>query len=116
MTMKTLLNELKIGLSASFGDLSEVPLTAADWDAVHQLAETKYCSWEWNFGRTPRFTIKHRFQCDSTGVDAHVHIKNAVIEDIVILDQTRDPRRIEPKVADLIGMRYDPAHPDLKAC
>jgi hypothetical protein len=49
-------------------------------------------------------------------VDAHVHIKNAVIEDIAILDQTRDPRRIEPKVADLIGMRYDPAHPDLKAC
>ncbi len=116
MDIKSFLHELKIELSESFGDLPEVQLTSADWDAVHQLAEEKYRSWEWTFGQSPGITINHKFQFDSFNVEAHVHIKNAIIQDIVIPDQHPGLRRIKSKIADLIGTRYDPARPDLKSC
>ena len=110
---KTFLAELKAGLSDSFGELAEVQLTSADWDAVHQLAEEKYRSWEWNYGRTPEFTARHQFQIDAIAVEAHLHIKNAIIKDITFPGPQPDFKMTHSKLAGLIGKRYDPAHPDL---
>ncbi|MDJ0818101.1 MAG: lipoate--protein ligase [Desulfobacterales bacterium] len=116
MDIKSFLYELKNGLSESFGELHEVQLTTADWDAVHQLAEEKYRSWDWTFGRSPGFTIRQKLQFDSLDVEAHLHIKNAVIQDIVMPHQHPDLRPIKAKLTNLIGTRYDPANPDLKSC
>ena len=116
MDIKSFLYELKNGLSESFGELQEVQLTTAEWDAVHQLAEEKYRSWDWTFGRSPGFTIRQKFQFDSLDVEAHLHIKNAIIQDIVMPDQHPGLRPIKSKFTNLIGTRYDPAHPDLKSC
>ena len=116
MDIKSFLYELKNGLSESFGELHEVQLTTADWDAVHQLAEEKYRSWDWTFGRSPGFTVRQKLQFDSLDVEAHLHIKNAVIQDIVMPHQHPDLRPIKAKLTNLIGKRYDPANPDLKSC
>jgi lipoate-protein ligase A len=112
--MKTFLSELKIELSVSFGELSEIQLTAADWDAVHRLAEEKYRSWEWTFGRTPEFTARHRFKLDAIEVEVHLHIKNAIIKGIKFPDRQLDATMTNSKFANLMGKRYDPAHPDLR--
>ena len=116
MDIKSFLYELKNGLSEIFGELQEIQLTTAEWDAVHQLAEEKYRSWDWTFGRSPGFTIRQKFQFDSLDVEAHLHIKNAIIQDIVMPDQHPGLRPVKSKFTNLIGTRYDPAHPDLKSC
>ena len=39
----------------------EIPvyqLTPEDWRVVHQLVEEKYSTWEWNFARSPQFTLE----------------------------------------------------------
>src|SRR5690606_13391868 len=33
-------------------------LTADEWKAVHQLKEEKYDTWDWNYGRSPKFNIQ----------------------------------------------------------
>ena len=106
--------ELKIGISDRFGELLDHPLAAADWDAVYQLAEEKYRAWEWTFGRTPGFIAAHQYQIDSRKVELHIHVKNAIIEDIKIPGRQPDRMMAVPKLARLIGMPYDPSHPDLK--
>ena len=114
MDMETFVAELKTGLSDSFGPLGELSLATADWDAVHRLAEEKYRSWEWTYGRSPDFTVNHHIQIDSVEVEAHVHIKNAVIIGIEIPDRQPDLILNQINLTDLIGKRYNPAHPNLK--
>lgn len=109
----TLLTELKAGLSDSFGELAEVQLPSADWGAVHQLAEEKYRSWEWTYGRTPEFTARHKLQFESIEVEIHIHIKKAIIEGITFPSLQPDSKMTDSKLTSLIGKRYDPALLDL---
>ena len=112
--LKTFLTELKAGLSDSFGDLAEVQLSSADWDAVHQLAEEKYRSWGWTYGRSPEFTARHKLQFDAVEVEAHLYVKHARIESIKFPGPPLDFKMTDSKLASLIGKRYDPALLDLR--
>ncbi len=107
--LKTFLTELKAGLSDSFGELAEVQLSSADWDGVHQLAEEKYRTWDWTYGRTPKFTVRHEIQYDAVEVIAHLHVKHARIEGITFPGRQPDSKMTDSKLARLIGKRYDPA-------
>lgn len=33
-------------------------LTEEDWTNIHKLSEERYQTWEWNFGKSPRFNIQ----------------------------------------------------------
>ena len=46
------------GLFQGVEDFETYHLTEDEWKAVHQLKEEKYDSWDWNFGRSPKFNIK----------------------------------------------------------
>ena len=111
--MHAFLNELIVGVSESFGELEEYRLTAAEWDAVHRLAEEKYRSWEWNIGRSPEFTAMHKLHYDSADMEVHIHVINAIIEDIEIAGHQPVPMMINQKHDNLIGQRYDPSQLDL---
>ena len=97
------------GVSKRFGELEQYQLTTAEWDAVHQLAEDKYRSWEWNIGRSPEFTVTHKVKIENANVEAHIRVKNAIIEEVKIADHQSVPKMINQKHADLIGQRYDPS-------
>lgn len=113
MDIGAFLTELRVGLSRRFGEIAEVQLTTADWDAVHRLAEEKYRSWEWTFGRSPEFTVKHRFKVGALAIEAHVRVKHGVISGIEALGQQPQLKPPSSIYTGLIGRRYDPAHPDL---
>ena len=111
--MNALIAELIGGVSKRFGKLEQYQLTEAEWDAVYRLAEEKYRSWEWNIGRSPEFTVKHRLQFGSIDFEVFIQVKNAVIEDLNPLKHQPDSALINQRRDSLIGQRYDPSHLDL---
>lgn len=112
--MGALTAELIGGISKRFGPLANYQLAAAEWDAVYRLAEEKYRSWEWNIGRSPEFTVTHTVKCGSADVAINLRVKNAVIEAVNVAGLQPVAPKINPKQANLIGQRYDPAHPELR--
>ncbi|CAB1062605.1 Lipoate-protein ligase A [Olavius sp. associated proteobacterium Delta 1] len=110
MEMEAFIAELIAGVSKSFGAVEGYQLATADWDAVYRLAEEKYRSWEWNIGRSPEFSVKHKLQIDSADVEVHIQVKKAIIEDIHIAGHQPDPKIINQNCGILIGQRYDPLH------
>ncbi len=108
--MEAFIAELVVGVSRSFGEVEGYQLTTADWDAVYRLADEKYRSWEWNIGRSPEFNAKHKLQFDSADVEVHIHVKNAIIEDIKMAGPQPDPIMINHICKSLIGKRYAPSH------
>src|SRR5690625_7469042 len=45
------------GLDAA-GDFETYRLTEEEWKAVHELKESKYDQWDWNYGRSPKSNIQ----------------------------------------------------------
>lgn len=57
-------------------------LSAADDAAIRALVEEKYGRWEWNFGATPRYTLKNAVKYDFGIVEAFLETERAVIRSV----------------------------------
>lgn len=112
MGMDAFREEMVGGISAVFGDLVEYDLTDSDWEAVDLLAQTKYKSWGWTFGRSPEFDVLHKIRVASGRVDARFRVKNGIIKDIALIDQTVASSSVSDVINALMGKRYHPANPE----
>lgn len=52
-----------IKIFGSLEEIEEYKLTDADWKEIDKLSEEKYQTWEWNYGRNPKynFNVSHKF-------------------------------------------------------
>ena len=41
------------------GEIKEYVLTDEDWEKIHEISKNKYQTWEWNFGKSPKFNIQN---------------------------------------------------------
>jgi lipoate-protein ligase A len=106
--MDTFEAEMVRGISQAFGKMIEYRLTAEDQEAVHRLANEKYKSWDWNYGRSPEFSVRHQIKLDAGTVDAQLIVKNGIIKDIEWLDQMTESSLARTAINKCIGERYEP--------
>jgi len=69
-------------LTSLFGGQQDIPyyeLTEQDWDNVRKLAEERYRSWEWNYGRSPAFNVRQTKRIEGAGTfDVRLQVENGV--------------------------------------
>ena len=56
LTIADLKRAILIGIFGP-GTIPTLKLTVEDWDRVKQINAERYLSWDWNIGRSPRFTL-----------------------------------------------------------
>lgn len=97
-------------LATYFEGQSEVvnyPLSEKDWQNVLQLADERYCSWDWNYGKSPEFNVEKRRRFPSGEIDARINIKQGMIQSVKFYGDyfaEVDPEQLEKK---LLGIRYE---------
>lgn len=90
-------------------EIMRYPLTAADWAAVHKLAEDRYRSWDWNYGRSPDFNVEKRERFQGGEIDARLEVAKGVIQNAKFYGDyfsELDPTEIEKR---LVGVKYESA-------
>ena len=77
-------------------------LSEADWARVQEMKAARYDTWEWNNGRSPKFTIHKETQ----GGQVSIHVERGCIIAIEISGDTGDLPNLEPLTTQLVGVRY----------
>lgn len=100
---------LKI-LHSIFAGKKEIPsykLTDEDWKKVYQLADERYRSWEWNYGRSPEFNMQQRKRIEGVGTfDVRMNVQDGIIKEAAIYGDFFG-RGDRNEVAEmLVGLRY----------
>ena len=86
-----------------FSGLEAEWLSDAAWDHILRLAREKYQSWEWNYGGTPSFVVRHCLN----GRTFRFHVDRGIIQKIEP-EKNRSGNRIATDLRrKLIGKRYD---------
>ena len=94
-----------------FDGLPEAPqyhLSAEDWRAIHVLAEDRYRSWNWNYGRSPDFNVQKVQRFDSGEIEARIDVQQGSIQTIKFYGDyfaEAEPEELEQL---LVGVRYEP--------
>ena len=58
-------------------------LTAEGLSAVEELKQTKYDTWEWNYGRSPQYDLINKRRFEGGGLEVRVQVKEGRITGIV---------------------------------
>ena len=82
------IEEFRLELLASiFGGAENIQyweLTEEDWENIYKLSEERYQQWDWNFGKSPKFNIKHSHRFPTGGVDVRLEVNKGMIEEVKI--------------------------------
>ncbi|MCU6710246.1 lipoate--protein ligase [Paenibacillus sp. J5C_2022] len=98
-------------LASIFEGMDEAPtyeLTDQDWENVQKLANERYRSWEWTYGRSPAFNMQQRKRIEGVGTfDVRLQVEDGVIADAAIFGDFFGRGESGEVAAGLIGKRYD---------
>ncbi len=59
-------------------------LTPGEWQGVQQLKEEKYDTWDWNYGRSPKFNIQRTKRFPVGELDLRIFVEKGYIRDFKI--------------------------------
>jgi len=107
VNMNVLIAKLIETISAQFGELNEYPLSGADWDGIYELAEKKYKSWDWTFGRSPDFVVRHDIKYNTDNIECTLHVRRGFIKKLAFRNKTLGDAAIDYLQSKMIGGRYD---------
>lgn len=82
------IEEFRLEILASiFGGAENVQyweLTEEDWENIYKLSEERYQQWDWNYGKSPKFNMKHSHRFPTGGVDVRLEVNKGMIEEVKI--------------------------------
>ena len=84
-------------------------LTSEEWKAVHQLKEEKYDTWDWNYGRSPKFNMQRSKRFPIGEIDLRIFVEKGHIKDLKIFGDFFGKEPLENLEKRLIGSRYEKA-------
>ncbi|MFJ7508451.1 lipoate--protein ligase [Peribacillus simplex] len=89
------------------GKVTEYVLTETDWEKIHKISEERYQSWEWNYGKSPKFNLQnsHRFAVGS--VDIRLEVNRGIIENCKIYGDFFGVGEVADIEQKLTGTRYE---------
>jgi len=82
-------------------------LNEDQWKEVFKLSESKYRSWEWNFGRSPEFNIKKVKRFDIGQIDVRINVKDGLISGVKIYGDFLGHGDLSELENKMTGERYE---------
>lgn len=82
-------------------------LTPEEWKGVHQLKEEKYDTWDWNFGRSPKFNIQRSKRFAVGEIDLRIFVEKGHIKEFKIFGDFFGKEPVENLEKLLEGARYE---------
>ena len=92
---------LKTALAGS--GFCEEQLTPAELAAVEALRNEKYATWEWNFGRSPKFDLSNKRRFSGGGIEVGLHVEQGLITNIAFYGDFLAVSPLEPLTEALRG-------------
>ncbi|WP_240416893.1 lipoate--protein ligase [Paenibacillus periandrae] len=91
----------------SLADVPQYHLTEDDWAAVHKLADERYRSWDWNYGRSPKSNIQNTFKFPSGIIDVRLNVIQGKIASIHIFGDFFGTHDVSELEQHLTGIQYE---------
>ena len=84
----------------------EYPLTPDDLAAVEKLRAERYATWEWNYGRSPKFDMTGKRYWDGGCLEVGISVAHGVITDVRFHGDFLAVCSVEPLVEALRGVPF----------
>ncbi len=88
----------------------EYHITAADQVAIDKINAEVFSNWDWNFGKSPVYTSKHRKHFDMGTIDARLTTDGGKLVAVKFYGDFFGPKDVQDIATALEGVVFDRAH------
>lgn len=81
-------------------------LSAEEMQAIAQLKKEKYDTWEWNFGRSPQYTMSNKNRFDGGILEVRVSVEKGMVSEITFFGDFLSLRDLSPLCDALQGVPF----------
>ena len=81
-------------------------LSAEELAAVEKLKTEKYDTWEWNYGRSPKYNVNNKRRYEAGGVEFQADVAGGVIQEITFYGDFLAVCSLEPLTEALKGCAF----------
>lgn len=82
-------------------------LTEEDWVGIHEISRERYGNWDWNYGKSPKFNVKHSHRFPVGGIDVRLQVENGLVEDAKIFGDFFGVGDISELEHSITGVKYE---------
>jgi len=90
-------------------NITEYKLTEKDWETIHQISKERYQSWDWNYGKSPKFNLQHSHRFPVGQIDVRLEVNKGKIDACTIYGDFFGVGDVEEVQEKLTGVRYEKA-------
>jgi lipoate---protein ligase len=80
----------------------------SDIDSISSLCDTKFATWEWNFGYSPKYMYNRNISFDKGSVDIHINVEKGIIRELKLHGDFTSFKNIHLLEKLLTGTIHDP--------
>ena len=95
-----ILNSLRTNISYTY--------TKNDLQKIGDLRDSKFSTWEWNFGYSPKYQFNTRLNFKSGYIDLHMNVIKGIIQEVRIEGDFMSVKNIHLLEHTLVGAIHDP--------
>jgi lipoate-protein ligase A len=85
----------------------DLALTGAEADAIEELADRRYRTWDWNFGSSPAYNFSRRTRTEGGLLDVNLYVKKGRILKARLFGDYFGVRDVEELEERLLGSRHE---------
>lgn len=82
-------------------------LTEEDWAGIHEISRERYGNWDWNYGKSPKFNVKHSHRFPVGGIDVRLQVENGLVEDAKIFGDFFGVGDVSEVEKAITGVKYE---------
>ncbi|GAB1799024.1 lipoate--protein ligase [Priestia megaterium] len=90
-------------------NITEYKLTEKDWEMIHQISKERYQSWDWNYGKSPKFNLQHSHRFPVGQIDVRLEVNKGKIDACTIYGDFFGVGDVQEVQEKLTGVRYEKA-------
>lgn len=90
-----------------YPDAQPYELSEVDLQKIQRLKETKYATWEWNFGYSPKYNLQRFVKTGGGKIEFDLNVQNGIIENIKFFGDFFNTRETEELEAMLLGCKHE---------
>lgn len=88
-------------------DMVEYVLSEEELEKIKKIRDEKFKKWDWNFGKSPEFTISKSNRFPAGKIECFLNVKDGIIEDARFFGDFFSNMDIEDISQKLIGVQYE---------
>nr|WP_278914510.1 lipoate--protein ligase [Streptococcus lutetiensis] len=107
MTVEAFSEQLLNKIKEQYPDMTEYVLSEVDLENIQNLADNQFATWNWNFGKSPDYTLKRSVRYPAGKLTSYVKVEKSVITGLKIYGDFFGIKDVSDIEEELIGLRYE---------